>query len=122
MRDLKQSAGYELMILLVDSADHVTGKTGVTLTITASKTGGAFASITPTVTERGSGWYAVSLSSSHTDSLGDLALHVTATGADPVDVVFQVIAVNKFDAAGFGLSRLDAKVSDRALEKQSHLI
>jgi len=80
------------MVLMVDSTDHVTGKTGLTLTITASKDGGAFGSISPTVTERGNGWYSVALTASHTDTLGDLALHVTGTAADPADMVLLVEA------------------------------
>lgn len=92
MRQLKQSTAYELMVFMTDSSDHLTGKTGLTLTITASKAGGAFASITPTVTERSNGWYDLSLTTSHTDTLGDLALHITGTGADPSDLVAQVRA------------------------------
>jgi hypothetical protein len=73
------------MVLMIDSSDHITGKTGLTLTITLSKNGGAFSSISPTVTERGNGWYNIALTSAHTDTLGDLALHVSAAGADPTD-------------------------------------
>lgn len=80
------------MVLMVDSTDHVTGKTGLTLTITASKDGGAFASISPTVTERGNGWYSLALTASHTDTLGDLALHITGAAADPADMVLLVEA------------------------------
>jgi hypothetical protein len=89
---LKQSTAYNLMLFMVDSADHISGKTGLTLTITASKDGAAFASISPTVTERGSGWYNLALTTSHTDTIGDLALHATGTGADATDVVLQVRA------------------------------
>ena len=89
---LKQSTARDKMVLMVDSTDHVTGKTSLTLTITASKNGGAFASISPTVTERGNGWYSIALTASHTDTLGDLALHVTGTAADPSDPVWQVVA------------------------------
>lgn len=89
---LKQSTALDKMVFMTDSADHLAGKTGLTLTITASKNGAAFASISPTVTERGNGWYSIALTSSHTDTLGDLALHVTGTGADPSDLVWQVVA------------------------------
>jgi len=92
MRKAKQSTAKNVMVLMVDSTDHVTGKTGLTLTITASKDGGAFGSISPTVTERGNGWYSVALTASHTDTLGDLALHVTGTAADPADMVLLVEA------------------------------
>ena len=78
------------MVLMVDSTDHVTGKTGLTLTITASKNGAAFASITPTVTERGDGWYSIAITAAHTDTEGDLALHITGSGADPSDVLMNV--------------------------------
>lgn len=89
---LKQSTAFTRMVLMLDSADHVSGKTGLTLTITASKAGAAFASISPTVTERGNGWYSLALTTSHTDTLGELALHITGTGADPTDLVDQVSA------------------------------
>ena len=88
---LKQSTARNLMVLMTDSSDHVTGKTGATLTITLSKNGAAFASITPTVTERGDGWYSLALTSGHTDTLGDFVLHITASGADPTDMREQVV-------------------------------
>lgn len=92
MRKAKQSTAKNVMVLMVDSTDHVTGKTGLTLTITASKDGGAFGSISPTVTERGNGWYSLALTASHTDTLGDLALHITGAAADPADMVLLVEA------------------------------
>jgi len=87
------------MVLMVDSTDHVTGKTGLTLTITASKNGAAFASISPTVNERGSGWYELQLTTAHTDTLGDLALHVTGTAADPTDTLSYVVPRHLADLA-----------------------
>lgn len=92
MNLLKQSTARNLMVFMTDSADHVAGKTGLTLTITASKDGGAFASITPTVTERATGWYSLALTTAHTDTLGDFVLHITGTGADPTDLRCQVVA------------------------------
>lgn len=92
MRKIKQSTAKNVMVLMVDSTDHVTGKTGLTLTITASKDGAAFASITPTVTARGDGWYNLALTTAHTDTLGDLALHITGAAADPADMVLLVEA------------------------------
>ena len=89
-RLLKQSTAYNLQVFMAASSDHVTGKTGLTLTITASKDGASFASITPTVTELANGWYKLALTSSHTDTVGDLAVHVTGTDADPSDLVVQV--------------------------------
>ena len=90
MRKAKQSTAKNVMVLMVGAADHITGLAGLTLTITASKDGAAFASIAPGVTDRGSGWYAVALTAAHTDTLGDLALHVTGAAADPADMVLLV--------------------------------
>lgn len=91
MAILKVSTARNRMVFMVDDTDHVTGKTGLTLTITASKDGAAFGSISPTVTERGDGWYNVALTTSHTDTLGDFALHITGTDADPTDLVDEVV-------------------------------
>lgn len=87
---LIKDTARNLMVLMVQSSDHVTGLASLTLTITASKNGAAFASITPTVTDRGSGWYSLALTSSHTDTAGDLCLHITGTSADPLDLRFSV--------------------------------
>lgn len=87
MRILTQSAAAHVAILMVDSADHVTPKTGLTPTVTISKNGAAFGALdgSATVTERTLGWYDVYLTAADTDTLGDLVLHAAATGADPSD-------------------------------------
>lgn len=90
MRLIKQSTAYSLVVFMTDASDHVSGKTALTLTITASKAGAAFGSITPTVTELSNGWYKLALTTSHTDTEGDLAIHITGTGADPTDAALQV--------------------------------
>lgn len=92
MRELYKDTAANVMVFMADSSDHVTGKAAATLTITASKDGAAFSSISPTVTERGNGWYSLALTAAHTDTLGDLALHITATGADPADVKLLVVS------------------------------
>jgi hypothetical protein len=106
VRYLKQSTARNLMVFLTSTSDHIAGATGLTLTITSSKDGSAFASISPTVTERGSGWYSLALTTAHTDTVGDLALHITAIGADPTDVL-------SFVGAG-DLDYLDAAITSRA--------
>lgn len=88
---LKQSTARSAVILMVGAADHVTGLASLTLTLTASKDGAAFASIAPTVTDLGNGFYKLALTTAHTDTLGDLALHITGTAADPTDLIYQVV-------------------------------
>ena len=106
MRVLLQATARTITVFMTDSSDHITGKTSLTLTITASKNGATFSSISPTVTELANGWYALSLTTSHTDTLGDLALHITATGADPADLLMQVVAYNFADSVRLGLTAL----------------
>lgn len=114
MYKLKQSqTARPLLFLMVDSADHVSAKTGLTPTVTLSKNGASFASPAGAVSEVGSGWYKVAPNATDTATLGPLLLHATASSADPVDVVFEVIAYDPEDGASLGLSRLDAAVSTR---------
>jgi hypothetical protein len=91
MRALKQSTAVNASVFMTSSADHISGATGLTLTILSSQNGGAFASITPTVTEIGNGWYVLALTTTHTNTLGDLVFHITGgAGADPTDLLTQV--------------------------------
>jgi hypothetical protein len=90
MRKAKKDTAKNIMVFMTDSTDHVTGKTAATLTIQISKDGGAFTTITPTVTERGFGWYNMALTVSHLDTAGDNVLHITASGCDPTDLLFLV--------------------------------
>lgn len=89
---LKQSTTYTRDFLMVDSTDHVTGKTGLTVTVTLSKAGGSFAAAGGTITEISSGWYKIALTTTDTNTLGELAFHCTGSGADPTDFVDQVSA------------------------------
>jgi hypothetical protein len=108
----KQSTAVNVTVLMIDSADHVTGKTGLSagLTIYATKAGGTPGLITPTVTELDStnvkGLYKLALTTGHTDTLGELQIHVTATGADPTDITHQVIAADLGDSVRLGLTAL----------------
>jgi hypothetical protein len=87
---LKQSTAYTRMFLMVDSTDHFTGKTGLTVAVTLSKAGAAFGAAGGTVTEISSGWYKIALTTTDTNTLGELAYHCTSTGADATDFVDQV--------------------------------
>src|SRR6185312_12413904 len=87
---LKQSTTYTRMFLLVGSSDHITGLTGATATVNLSKAGGTFAAAGGTVTEVANGWYKIALTTTDTNTLGDLAFHITATSADSTDFVDQV--------------------------------
>jgi len=113
--DIKQSTTQQkLLFLMVDSTDHITGKTGLSPTVTISKAGAAFASPAGAVTELANGWYQVAANATDTGTLGPILLHATATGADPTDIVVaNVVAYDPQDAVALGLSRIDAAVTSR---------
>lgn len=87
---LKQTTTYTRTFLMVDSTDHLTGKTGLTVAVSLSKAGAAFAAAAGTVAEIANGWYSVALTTADTGTLGDLAFHCTSAGADPTDFADQV--------------------------------
>lgn len=109
----QSSSSYALTFLMVDSSDHLTAKTGLSPTVTLSKAGGSFSACSGSVSEIGNGWYKVAGNSTDSATLGPLALHATATGADPVDARYEVVAFDPQSATSLGLSNLDAAISSR---------
>lgn len=103
---IKLSTAYTRTVLMVSSSDHITGATGLTLTVTESKAGGAFAASGATVTEIANGWYKIILATTDTSALGAFNLHVTATGADPTDTADQIVAFDPTSATNLGLTAL----------------
>lgn len=77
----KNAAMANFPIYMVSSTDHVTPKTGLTITAQRSLDGAAFAGTANSATEVGLGWYVIALAS--TDTNADLILfEFSATGAD----------------------------------------
>lgn len=89
-----------LPFLMVDSSDHVAGKTGLTPTVTISKNGGAFAAPAGAVAEIGEGLYKLLPAAADADTEGPLILHAEAVGADPTDAAFVVVDVERPFAVG----------------------
>lgn len=110
--DLTQSTAFNRLIFMVDDTTHISGAAGLSLTITAGKAGAAFASISPTVTDLGNGWYSLALTTTHTDTLGCLGFHITATGADPLDFA-DLVTVNGF-AQGVAFADFQFRMTDAA--------
>jgi hypothetical protein len=130
--EIKQSsATLALVFFMVDDTDHVTGKTGLTPTVTLSKNGGSFASPAGAVSEIGNGFYKVAANATDSNTLGILALTATAAGADRAAMAYEVVAnlesdsitaiaaLNNLSAAGVRselateLARIDVAVSSR---------
>lgn len=87
---------YPIVFLMVDANDHITGKTGLTPTVTISKNGGAFTAAAGTVTEIGHGWYAIGGHTTDRNTLGELIIHAEAPGADPVDERYEIASYDPF--------------------------
>lgn len=90
MFPLKQStASQKVPVRLFDSTDHVTAETGISgPTITASKAGGALASLSSgTWANLGGGAYSINLDATDTNTVGWLLIRVVATGCDDAFVL-----------------------------------
>ena len=109
---LKQGQStYHLVFMMIDSADHMTPKTGLFPTVTLSKNGAAFGAASGAVAEvtgGSNGWYKVAGNATDTNTLGSLVLHATAAGADPTDAVFWV-AVSDTDTIDTVVDAIKAK-------------
>lgn len=84
---LQSSTESPLIFFMVESADHITGLTGASPTVTISKNGAAFASPSGAVSEIANGFYKVAGNATDTGTLGPIALHATAASGDPCDIV-----------------------------------
>jgi len=99
MRQLIQSTSRVFVFFLTDILDHFTPKMGLVdgdfTYIEMSKDGGAFVDISGdvTVTEIDYGFYKFTLTTTHTNTVGDLAFYISATGADEAQFLAQVVAV-----------------------------
>lgn len=108
----QNQSGLPLLFLMLDSTDHVSPKTGLvsgsTLTVSISKAGSAFAAPAGAVSELGSGWYQIAGNSTDSNGLGPLIIHATGTGADPTDMVYNVVSFDPYDAVRMGMTSLPA--------------
>lgn len=81
----KNTGSQKVFFTLVDSTDHVTRKTGITVTATRSLDGAAFGSATGTVTEIASGVYYLTPSAGDINA-DDVIYRFTGTACDPVEL------------------------------------
>lgn len=101
------TSGYALTFLMVDSSDHINGKTGLTPTVKLSKAGGAGVTPAGAVSQIDAsnhpGWYKVTTHPVDVGTLGALVLSATAPGADPSDTKFLVVGYNPQSSGNLGL-------------------
>lgn len=96
---VQQGTVRNLRFFMVDSADHVTGKINLAPAVTIAKDGAGFGAPAGVITEvggagNGNGWYQLAATAIDTDTLGELLIHATAVGADPADVMVEVVKFN----------------------------
>jgi len=82
MFKIENGVAHVATFLLVDETDDETAETGLSPTVYISKAGGAFATTTNSATEISVGWYKVTLTTTETNTDGELILYATGTGAD----------------------------------------
>ena len=117
MRKRKQnSVGYPIGIFMVDGVNHVTGKTGLSLTVEISKNGGAFAPPSGVVTELGFGWYSLDGNADDRSVLGELKIHAEANGADPFDTTVEIVKYDPHEDIDSILSDTGKNVLSEVLE------
>jgi hypothetical protein len=78
---IKKNTSQVFPFVMVASSDHVTPKTGLTVTATRSIDGAAFAACANSVSELANGWYTITLAAADTNGSA-IGLRFTATGAD----------------------------------------
>lgn len=82
---IKKNAAVIFPFVMLSSTDHVTPKTGLTVTATRSLDGAAFSACANSVTELSNGWYVITLANTDTNATS-IGLRFSATGADDRDV------------------------------------
>ncbi len=92
MARLPHNQIYTREFMMIQTADHISGLTGATVTATLSKAGGSYGAAAGTVTEIANGMYKVAFTTADTNTLGDLGVHCTASSGDPTDFIDQVVA------------------------------
>ncbi len=109
MIEVKQSTAVEVRVYMkgTDTERGLSGGSS-TMVVNLCKTGESSHSvIAPAITDLGYGWYALALTTTHTNTLGIATFHITMTGAFSNDeLTLNVIAINKQDAVRMGLTAL----------------
>ncbi len=95
-------------IFMADATTPTVGKTGLTLSVTLSKNGGAFTAAAGTVSELTGGHYYLAPTSADTGILGPLVVRVTATGAVDFAASYRIVAFDPYSAANLGIGALPA--------------
>ena len=111
------AARRRIPLYLVEDSDGKTPKTGVTFVagdIKLSKNGAAEANHGGTVSELAGGMYYYEATAAELDTFGFVSIRFTKAALRTFVALVQVVAHDVYDAAGLGLSRIDAAITSRA--------
>ena len=93
-----QATAFVVEFFMPDSADHISGKAGLTPTVTISKAGAALGAPAGVVAEIGSGLYKLTGTAVDSDTLGGIWLVAASAGSDGfVGLVAQVAELATVD-------------------------
>jgi hypothetical protein len=99
MREIKQGDTTSIR-LFFNTTDGKTGATAITPTIGFALPGAGFTTVAaPASTEIDFGWFDVALTTAHTNTLGEVALHSTGAGQDPMDFKYLVVPADWGDVS-----------------------
>lgn len=108
------AARRRIPVLLVDSTDGFTPKTGQTApTVTISKNGATAVSGAGTFTEVANGVYYYEFTVGEADTLGWIALNVQKATCRQYNAIIQVMAYDYAAGTNLGLTNLDAAITTR---------
>lgn len=89
-----QSSTQGFYIFADDAESYGEGLAGLAITVSLSKSGGTYNTVSPTITDLGGGVYWVAPIAAHRDTLGEIAWRFTADGAVIAPRFERVVAVN----------------------------
>ena len=108
MRTYKQGDNSnDVIFYMVDNTDHVTPKTGLTLTVKVKKNGAGFVAGAGTTTEIEDGLYKYVPAVAEMGTLGPILFKATATGADNCVIEGVVVAYDPYSTY-FGISKINS--------------
>lgn len=94
----QNSSNYPTLFFLSSSEEVLIGATGISVICSISKNGGTFAAPVGSVFEIGKGWYGLAGNATDRNTLGELIINVSGTGALSTDIKQLITPISPFDS------------------------
>lgn len=103
----------EIMFKMRSSADHLSAVTTGTPVVNIRKANGSWTTATNAATHTSFGWWRLILTSTETNTSGDLIFYITLTGADPKDIKLHIRdLVTQADVEAASVAALDVTMAE----------